>query len=96
MCECAGAVAQEGKGEELISSKSSENMFYTCSGHILKLQITSTTRPEPTSGLKRAAPGERCSTRQSPTLASGRTQKSNGEDVVAIITHSFSYVHFTT
>lgn len=58
MCERAGAAAQEGKGEELISSKRSENMFYTCSGHILELRITSTTR-ELTSGLNRETRGER-------------------------------------
>lgn len=57
MCECAGAAAQEGKGEELISSKRSKSMFYTCSGHILKLQITFATR-ELTSGSKRETQGE--------------------------------------
>lgn len=30
------------RGEELITSKKTKNMFYTFSGHVLKLQITST------------------------------------------------------
>lgn len=66
MCEGAGAAVREGKGEELISSKSGGNMFNTCSGHILKLQITSTTH-EPTSGSRGDAQGKHYKIRRPPT-----------------------------
>lgn len=71
-------------------------MFYTCSGHILKLQITFATR-ELTSGSKRETQGEPCSRGWSLTLASEDSEIHLERGFCQFtINHSFSYIYSTS